>query len=111
MNNVESTATPATSSTAGVLRQVASDLQENAREAIPGVRRQVDAAAEVTRDAASSLIDNLRTAARDAADVLRRDAHHSKDVAERYIGSNPWRAAAVIGAAGLLIGAMLTRRR
>jgi ElaB/YqjD/DUF883 family membrane-anchored ribosome-binding protein len=77
----------------------------------PGSLRQADAAADATRDAASSLIDNLRSAAKDAAGVLRRDAHHSKDVAERYIGSNPWRAAAMIGAAGLLLGAVLTRRR
>lgn len=109
MNTIEST--PASTSTPGSLRQVASDLQDNARDAIPGVRRQVDAAADATRDAASSLIDNLRSAAKDAAGVLRRDAHHSKDVAERYIGSNPWRAAAMIGAAGLLLGAVLTRRR
>ena len=95
MNTIEST--PASTATPGGLRQVATDLQ--------------DAAADATRDAASSLIDNLRSAAKDAAGVLRRDAHHSKDVAERYIGSNPWRAAAMIGAAGLLLGAVLTRRR
>jgi uncharacterized protein (TIGR03382 family) len=32
-------------------------------------------------------------------------------VAERYIGSNPWRSAAIIGAAGLAVGALLSRRR
>ena len=95
MNTIEST--PASTATPGSLRQVATDLQ--------------DAAADATRDAAASLIDNLRSAAKDAAGVLRRDAHHSKDVAARYIGSNPWRAAAMIGAAGLLLGAALTRRR
>ena len=95
MNTIEST--PASTATPGSLRQAAPDLP--------------DAAADATRDAAPSLIDNLRSAAKDAAGVLRRDAHHSKDVAERYIGSNPWRAAAMIGAAGLLLGAALTRRR
>ena len=109
MNTIESIF--ASTATPGSLRQVATDLQDTARDAIPGVRRQVDAAADATRDAAASLIDNLRSAAKDAAGVLRRDAHHSKDVAERYIGSNPWRAAAMIGAAGLLLGAALTRRR
>ena len=109
MNTIEST--PASTATPGSLRQVATDLQDTARDAIPGVRRQVDTAADATRDAAASLIDNLRSAAKDAAGVLRRDAHHSKDVAARYIGSNPWRAAAMIGAAGLLLGAALTRRR
>lgn len=112
MNAIETTAaTPNTSTTPGSIRQVASDFQESARAAIPDVRRQLDATAEVTRDAAANVIDNLRCAARDAAEILRRDAHHSKHVAERYIGSNPWRSAAIIGAAGLLVGALLSRRR
>ncbi len=59
---------------------------------------------------ATQVVDNLRSAAKDAAKVLRRDAHHTKDVAERYIGSNPWRSAAIIGAVGLVVGALLTRR-
>lgn len=111
MNIVEPTHTASASSTPSALRQVASELQDSARDVLPGVRRQVEATADVTRDAASSLVDNLRAAAKDAADVLRRDAHHSKDAAERYIGNNPWRSAAIIGGAGLLIGALLSRSR
>lgn len=58
----------------------------------------------------TQVVDTLRGVAKDAAEVLRRDAHHTKDVAERYIGNNPWRSAAIIGAAGLVLGALLGRR-
>lgn len=100
MNTLESTTSA--SSTPGTLHQLGAELQDNAREAAPAVRRSLEAA--------GSVLENLRCAAKDAAGILRRDASHSKDIAERYIGSNPWRSAAIIGAAGLLIGALIRRR-
>jgi ElaB/YqjD/DUF883 family membrane-anchored ribosome-binding protein len=108
MNTLESTTSA--SSTPATLRQIGAELQDNAREAAPAVRRSLEVAGEATRDAAGSVLENLRCAAKEAAGVLRRDASHSKDIAEHYIGSNPWRSAAIIGAAGLLIGALIRRR-
>lgn len=97
-------------STATSLRQIAADLGDCARDALPPVRRQLGVAADTTREAASSLLGNLRTAARDTWGIARRDAAHACKATSDYIHRKPLRSAAVAGVAGLLLGALLGRR-
>lgn len=92
------------------LRQIAADLGDSAREALPPVRKQIGIAAHTTREVAGSLMGNLRTAARDTMGLVRRDAQRSCVAAGEYIRDKPLRSAAMVGVAGLVIGALLGRR-
>ncbi|HMV19056.1 MAG TPA: hypothetical protein PLN96_04030 [Zoogloea sp.] len=100
----------ATHSTANSLRQIANDLGDSARDALPPVRKQLGITADTTREAATSLMGNLRTAARDTVGIVRRDAAHASEAAGAYIRRKPLQSAAVVGVVGLLIGALLGRR-
>ena len=56
------------------------------------------------------MFDNVRSAARIFAGLAADNLCQGRDSACDYISNNPWRAAAVIGAAGVLLGAVISRR-
>lgn len=52
-------------------------------------------------------IVGARLAANEMAAVIGRDAQRVRDAAQTLISDHPWRAAAIFGAVGLALGAML----
>lgn len=97
----------ASQSTFDRLHDIADEVGDTARE----TRQQLGSAAEAAGDAAKGLFGSLRGSAKEAIDTIGSDAKRSRDLVESCISDNPWRAAAVIGVAGLLIGALVSSRR
>lgn len=52
-------------------------------------------------------VAGARRAAGEIAEVVGRDAQRARDAAQILISDHPWRAAAIFGAIGLAVGALL----
>lgn len=92
------------------VEQTLAELKTATQEQIPAARERLERALEAARSDGHVLFDDVRGAARriagQAADTLR----HGRDSTCDYISHNPWRAAAIIGAIGVLLGAAISRR-
>jgi ElaB/YqjD/DUF883 family membrane-anchored ribosome-binding protein len=88
------------------LRQVIRDAEELLR-ATAGVAG--DKVAEV-RERAEETLRSAKARLLDLSVDLNERAQAAADSADRYVRSNPWTAIGIAAAAGLLLGALLTRR-
>jgi len=92
------------------VEQTLAELKTATQAPIPAVRERLERALEAARGEGHALFDDVRGATRriagQAADTLR----HGRDSSCAYISHNPWRAAAIIGAIGVLLGAAISRR-
>lgn len=92
------------------VEKILADLKDATQEQIPELRDRLEAALESARDTGNGVFDNVRSAARSFAGLAADNLCQGRDSACDYISNNPWRAAAVIGAAGVLLGAVISRR-
>lgn len=92
------------------VEKILDDLKDATQEQIPELRDRLEAALDSMRDTGSNAFDNVRSAARGFAGRAADNLCQGRDSACDYISNNPWRAAAIIGAAGLLLGALISRR-
>lgn len=65
--------------------------------------------AEVRARAEESLL-SAKSRLREVSGDLNARAHAAADSADTYVRTNPWAAIGIAAAAGLLLGALLTRR-
>lgn len=105
----------------GLKSSAVSTLQSGAESARGAVRAGSRWAAQQESSAARELrilkrrlekqTDQLSRAARNSAAWAGDTAHEVARNGSRYIKKNPWPAVAITAAAGLLVGALLSRRR
>jgi len=62
------------------------------------------------RDRVSESVDAARTRLADLEQQANRVSQRAASATETWVRDNPWTAIAVVGAVGLLLGTLLTRR-
>lgn len=92
------------------VEQILADLKTATQDQIPALRERLEASLESARDNGHALFDDVRGAARRLAGHAADNLRHGRDSTCDYISNNPWRAAAIIGAIGVLLGAAISRR-
>ena len=92
------------------LEQILADFKAAPEDQLPALRERLETALEAARDNGSDLLDSLGTTARRLAGHAAENLRHGCGSTTDYVRNNPWRAAAVVGAAGVLLAALLSRR-
>lgn len=98
-------------------QSVGDTLIEDLKSSLDQAEKLLREAADATGDKASDLrakalqaLEQSRTALSDTqADLLKQGRKVVHDTDE-YVQANPWKAVGVAGVAGLLLGALLSRR-
>jgi ElaB/YqjD/DUF883 family membrane-anchored ribosome-binding protein len=90
---------------------------ENVKDSLDDAEKLLREAAEATGDKAVELRESAirslrrtRDAVHDTQDVLIERGRQAARATDDYVHDNPWQAIGAAGLAGLLIGALLTRR-
>ncbi|MFO7325451.1 MAG: DUF883 family protein [Pseudomonadota bacterium] len=89
------------------------DLRQVVRDAEELLRATAGMAGEKVTEVRARAEETLRAAKARILEVssdLNARAQAAADSADRYVRSNPWTAIGIAAAAGLLLGALLTRR-
>ncbi|WP_374240287.1 DUF883 family protein [Zoogloea sp.] len=92
------------------LEQILAELKAAPEDQLPALRERLETALEAARDNGHDLLDSLRSTARRLAGHAAENLRHGCGSTSDYVRNNPWRAAAVVGAAGVLLAALLSRR-
>jgi ElaB/YqjD/DUF883 family membrane-anchored ribosome-binding protein len=56
-------------------------------------------------------LDQAKVVLADARSILREKTHHAAVATEEYVITNPWKAIAIAGSVGLIVGLLLRRHR
>lgn len=95
------------------LRRKASQLQkffDDVEELLRRVSSMGDAEISTLRKRVESSIDHARDAARQGAGAAWDTTRSAAKATDGYVHDNPWTAIGVTAAAGLLVGALLSRK-
>lgn len=96
-----------------VLRRKATQLQkffDDVEELLRRVSDIGDKDISRLRSRVESSISHVREAARDGARAAVDGTRRAAEAADGYVHNNPWTAIGVTAAAGILIGALLSRK-
>lgn len=85
-------------------------LITNAEELLGTFAGRTDAAAEQLRSRVEGTVRNARERLATLEGDAREFTNEAVDTADEYVHNNPWRAVAIAAAAGVILGALLTRR-
>lgn len=88
------------------LRHVISD----AEEILAATADHADSKLEEIRARARHNLDRARVRIEDIEDVVRENAHRAARVTDDYVRENPWSSLGIAAVAGLLMGALISRR-
>ncbi|KAA0890240.1 YqjD family protein [Pusillimonas sp. ANT_WB101] len=100
------------------------DVRTSEEEFIDSVKTSLDEAEKLLRDAAEASGDKAtemrenamlalrrtREALYDTQDAVLERGRHAARVTDDYVHDNPWQAIGMAGLAGVLIGALISRR-
>ncbi|NYT76202.1 DUF883 family protein [Alcaligenaceae bacterium] len=100
------------------------DVRTSEEEFIDSVKTSLDEAEKLLRDAAEASGDKAtemrenamlalrrtREALYDTQDAVFERGRHAARVTDDYVHDNPWQAIGMAGLAGVLIGALISRR-
>ena len=92
------------------VEKILSEFKSATGDQLPELRTRLEDALQAARDTSSTVMDSAKDAFRGFAGLATDNYKTSRDACCDYIGKNPMRSAAIIGAAGLLLGAMMRRR-
>jgi ElaB/YqjD/DUF883 family membrane-anchored ribosome-binding protein len=95
------------------LRRKASQLQkffDDVEELLRRVSDLGDKDISRLRSRLESSIDHVKDAAREGARAAVDSTRRAADAADGYVHNNPWTAIGVTAAAGILVGALLSRK-
>lgn len=95
------------------LRRKASQLQkffDDVEELLRRVSDLGDRDISRLRSRLESSIDHVKDAAREGARAAVDSTRRAADAADGYVHNNPWTAIGVTAAAGILVGALLSRK-
>ena len=74
------------------------------------LRQHVSDSVQSVRGSAGNIYDDLCMVAGDVRQYARHNAGQAREYTGRAISANPWRAVALAGAVGVLLGALISRR-
>ncbi len=87
------------------------DLIEQAEAMLQSLGGQTGEAAQRLRERVQATIGSARSRLASLEGDARALTDHAADTADRYVRGNPWAAVAIAAAAGVIAGALLSRRR
>ena len=110
MNEMFSASTPGTQSPKEKLIRDLRNMIEDTEELLRLTAEQMgERVVEVRKRAQGSLAQAREQLARVQAEAVARGGQAKADVDE-YVHANPWKAIAVVGLAGLIVGSLINRR-
>lgn len=86
-------------------------LIDQAEEMLQSLAGQSGEAAERLRARVEATVVNARARLADLEGNARELTEQAAENADRYVRSNPWAAVGIAAVAGLVIGAMISRKR
>ena len=90
--------------------KLAEDIKTLVKDAEALLRASAENAEELTDEARQRAEQSLHALRRQLADI-ERDLKGRAEVLDGYVHDNPWTAVAIAGAAALLVGLLMGRRR
>lgn len=87
------------------------DLIAQAEQMLHSLGSQTGEAAQHLRERVEATVRSARARLSSIEDDARALTDQAADTADQYVRRNPWGAVAIAAAAGLIVGALLSRRR
>ncbi|MGD9598750.1 MAG: YqjD family protein [Steroidobacteraceae bacterium] len=87
------------------------DLIAQAESMLHSLGGQTGEAAQRLRERVEATVKSARTRLASIEGDARELTEQAADTADRYVRGNPWAAVAIAAAAGVIVGALLSRRR
>lgn len=87
------------------------DLIAQAEGMLQSLRGQTGEAAERLRERVEATVKSARTRLSSLEGDARQLTEAAAETADEYVRDNPWASVAIAAAAGVIIGALLSRRR
>jgi ElaB/YqjD/DUF883 family membrane-anchored ribosome-binding protein len=87
------------------------DLIAQAEEMLHSLSGETGEAAQRLRERVEASVSSARSRLSSLEADARAFTDQASDTADQYVRSNPWAAVAIAAAAGLIVGALLSRRR
>lgn len=87
------------------------DLIAQAEQMLHSLGSQTGEAAQRLRERVEATVRSARSRLSSIEDDARALTDQAADTADQYVRRNPWGAVAIAAAAGLIVGALLSRRR